>query len=93
MLLLLGVVGLGWTASLLDSTWVGRLAVAPAVGLCALVLGGSFVGRVGLDLNGIAGTTLVVVLAAAGWIPFARRAARRRRAGHPPVSRRTPVAS
>jgi len=81
LLLVLAFVGLGWAVNLLDASWLARLAVAPAVGLCSLVVGGTIAGRAGVDLTGISGAALVVVVALAGWAPIAIHLVRSRLGG------------
>jgi hypothetical protein len=66
----LAFVGLGWGIALLRR-WLGRLeilAVAPAVGLAALVFGGLVIDRLGVRLTGLAGALTPLVVAGAGWI-------------------------
>lgn len=70
-LLALGLVGLGWTWALLRP-WAGPaqvLALAPAVGVGVLVLGGIVTDRLGLRLQGVVGGTLPLVLTGAGLVP------------------------
>jgi hypothetical protein len=67
-LLVLGLVGLGWTWVLLGR-WMARqevLASAPAVGLAVLTLGGALADAAGIRLAGAAGAVIPVVLAALG---------------------------
>lgn len=69
-LALLAFVGLGWAVALLRR-WLGRteiLAVAPAVGVAALVFGGLVIDRLGVRLSGIPGALTPLVVAAAGWL-------------------------
>jgi hypothetical protein len=66
----LGLVGLGWARTLLRP-WVGPaqlLALAPAVGVAVLVLGGVLADRLGFRLQGAVGGTLPVVLAGLGFL-------------------------
>lgn len=71
-LLLFTGVGLGWSAGLLSIGWIGRLALAPAVGLAVLVLGGVAAGRLGLDGPG-ARLWIAAAAAALGWAPVLAR--------------------
>jgi hypothetical protein len=67
---LLAFVGLGWALALLRR-WLDRteiLAVAPAVGVAALVFGGLVIDRVGVRLTGIPGALTPLVVAGAGWL-------------------------
>jgi hypothetical protein len=69
-LAVLAFIGLGWAVALLRR-WLGRLellAVAPAVGVAALVLGGLMIDRLGVRLTGIPGALTPVVVAGAGWL-------------------------
>lgn len=69
-LALLAFVGLGWAVALLRR-WLGRteiLAVAPAVGVAALVFGGLVIDRLGVRLSGTPGALTPLVVAAAGWL-------------------------
>jgi hypothetical protein len=69
-LALLAFIGLGWAIALLRR-WLGRLevlAVAPAVGVAALVFGGLIIDRVGIRLSGIAGALTPLLVAGAGWV-------------------------
>jgi hypothetical protein len=43
------------------------LAVAPAVGVAALVFGGLIIDRVGIRLSGITGALTPLLVAGAGW--------------------------
>jgi hypothetical protein len=66
---LLTAVGLGW-AILLLGRWLAPLhvlAVSPAVGIAALVLGGVAVDRVGIRLTGAGGVLPLVLMAASSW--------------------------
>ena len=67
---MLAFVGLGWAVALLRR-WLGRLevlAVAPAVGVAALVFGGLIVDRVGVRLSGVPGALTPLIVAGAGWL-------------------------
>jgi hypothetical protein len=69
-LALLAFVGLGWGVALFRR-WLGRLellAVAPAVGLAALIFGGLVVDRLGIRLTGLPGALTPLVVAGAGWL-------------------------
>jgi hypothetical protein len=61
--------GLGWAVALMGR-WlrsVELVAVAPAVGVAALVLGGIVVDRVGIRLVGAGGAVTILLVAATGW--------------------------
>jgi hypothetical protein len=67
-LLVLGLIGVGWTWVLLGR-WIGPqevLAVSPAVGLAVLTLGGALADRAGIRLSGTGGALTPVLLAALG---------------------------
>jgi hypothetical protein len=67
--MVLALVGWGWALALLRR-WlrpVEILAVAPAVGVAALVLGGIVVDRVGIRLIGLGGAAAPVAVSLAGW--------------------------
>jgi len=83
-LIIFGLVGLGWSASLLDASRAVRLSLAPAAGLSALILAGTVAGRLGLMLRGPEVWLVVGVVTVAGWIP---RLLRRSPRPHPDVSR------
>jgi hypothetical protein len=74
-LLLLGLLGGGWSVA----TWIGRGSVidatglAPALGLCVVVLVGVSIALLGGDPGGPAGLAAVVLAGAAGWIDAWRR--------------------
>lgn len=82
VLALLWVVGLGWAILLLPLGWGARVALAPTVGVSALVLGGVAAGRL-WDLGFSAfGPWVAIAVATLGWglllfrILFRRRRAR-----------------
>jgi len=65
----LWLIGSGWTVALLGR-WLRRgelMAVAPAVGIAALVAGGVVMDRLAIRLAGIGGAVIPVVVAALGW--------------------------
>jgi hypothetical protein len=69
-LALLAFIGLGWAVALLRR-WLGRLevlAVAPALGVAALVFGGLVTDRVGVRLSGVPGALTPLVVAGVGWL-------------------------
>jgi hypothetical protein len=65
--------GLGWTASLVPTGWLERVAVAPAFGIAVLCVVGVAADRLGLSLLGATGIGVSAVAAAIGWSPFAVR--------------------
>ena len=67
-LAILLIVGLGWSAALVDAGWLARLGLAPAFGVAVLVLGGVIGARVGWSLVGAAGSVLFAALAMSGWL-------------------------
>jgi len=77
-LLSLAVAGLGWSASLLPTGWVERVACAPTFGIATLALGGYGADRVGVSLTGGQGVVVALAVAALGWVPLAIRGAGRR---------------
>jgi hypothetical protein len=81
VLLFFAGAGLGWTASLVPTGWLERVAVAPAFGIAALSVVGVAADRLGLGLLGPTGVALWVVAAALGWSPIAVRWILARRAG------------
>jgi hypothetical protein len=82
------MIGLGWTAASFGPSLrpMEVLAVAPAVGIAALVLAGVLVDRAGIRMEGMAGALTTVGVAIAGWGVFAllRRVAPGRWAGSDP---------
>ena len=71
--LVLAVAGLGWAWGLLRLPWLDRLALAPAIGLGALIAGGFVVGMQGVTLRAGAGRWTAAGVAAAGWLAGAGR--------------------
>jgi hypothetical protein len=71
-LLAIFAIGLGWAMALLGRWLMPRhvIAVAPALGIAALVVGGTFLDRVGVRLVGAPGAAAAVAVAAAGWLAF-----------------------
>ena len=88
-LAILLIVGLGWSAALVDAGWLARLGLAPAFGVAVLVLGGVIGARLGWSLAGTSGSVMFAVLATTGWLivgveaSMARRSTRRRAAESP----------
>jgi hypothetical protein len=80
VLVLLAVAGLGWT-SLVVRDPILALALAPAFGAAAVVIGGVIFDRVGLRLDG-AGPGWLVLLVVTG-VGYAALVAERRRRPHP----------
>lgn len=69
-LVVLWLVGLGWSLALLGR-WLRRpeiLAVAPAVGVAALMLGGAVIDRLGFRLVGVPGALTPIAVALLGWV-------------------------
>jgi hypothetical protein len=69
VLLLLGLVGSGWTLWLLPVGRLEWLGLSPAVGIAALTLIGTALGRTGVPLGGIGGLVLLLAITAVGWVP------------------------
>jgi len=74
ILALLFVAGLGWSAALVDGGWWERAALAPAIGVAALVLVGLVGNRLGAGLLGSSGTVLAATTVVLGWGAFGIRA-------------------
>lgn len=73
VLLLVIAVGAGWAVSLLPGGGLLRASLAPALGLAALVVGGTVAGRLGVD-GPTARQLAVAAILAAGWVlPAVRR--------------------
>ena len=66
-LAILLIVGLGWSAALIDANWLARLGLAPAFGVAVLVLGGVIGARLGWSVAGTSGSVLFAMLATTGW--------------------------
>jgi hypothetical protein len=64
VLVVLGIVGLGWASVSVAST-VTRIALAPAFGTAALIVGALVVDRIGIRIDGVV-PPIVALLAAAG---------------------------
>ena len=62
-LAILLVVGLGWSAALVDASWLARLGLAPAFGVAVLVLGGVIGARLGWSVAGTSGSVMFAMLA------------------------------
>lgn len=74
-LAIFGLTGLGWAFALFRRRLrpFELLAVAPALGVGAIVLTGVLFDRAGLRLRGFAGTSVVLIALAAGWALWAWR--------------------
>ncbi|MBI3648059.1 MAG: hypothetical protein HY240_04845 [Actinobacteria bacterium] len=78
--LALGTIGVGWTVvGLPDLRPLERFAVAPAVGMAAVVVAAFAADRAGLRLQGSNGTLVAVAVALAGWAAAYLSTVRRRR--------------
>jgi len=62
------VAGSGWSFALVKRSWDLRLALAPAMGIAALVLVGCALGLAGVPTGHEAGLVIWLVVSAAGWI-------------------------
>jgi hypothetical protein len=69
----LGVIGMGWSASLTPSVWPARAAVAPGFGVAVLVLASFLADKVGFRVSGGTGIAIALLTTALGWLPFALR--------------------
>jgi hypothetical protein len=82
VLLVLFLAGLGWALALPRHNEPGErftaLAMAPAVGVAGVILAGLALDRLGLRLTGVAGASVIPIVAAGGWIAAALRTAPRR---------------
>ena len=79
-LAILLIVGLGWSAALVDANWLARLGLAPAFGVAVLVLGGVIGARLGWSLVGTSGSVMFAMLATTGWLIVGVEAVAGRRA-------------
>jgi hypothetical protein len=70
-LVVLIVVGGGWTLSMLDVSGPAAFGFAPALGIAALILAGTAVSRLGLSLAAPGGSMIVLAAGGAGWLVFA----------------------
>ena len=77
-LFVLAIVGLGWAIALLPKAIRSRevIAVAPAIGIAFVVMGGLLLDRTGIRLTGVAATVTPLLVAVAGWALAARRLVR-----------------
>ena len=75
--LMLWVIGLGWSWSLVPTGWLGRATIAPAFGAAVLALAGTVTDSFGLGFSFAGSTWLVVLAAAVGWAPGLWRLSRR----------------
>jgi hypothetical protein len=83
-LVTISLVGLGWSL-VFFGRWVRPVevvALAPAVGIAVLILGGVLLDRIGLRLSGATGVMVVLLVAASGWAIVAAT----RRSTRPPAS-------
>ena len=70
-LVVLIVVGGGWTLSMLEVSRFAAFGLAPAFGIAALILGGTVASRLGLSLARPRGSLIVLAIGGVGWIVFA----------------------
>jgi hypothetical protein len=82
-LLLLILLGAGWSWSLVPADWLARLGLAPAMGAAVAVLVGTIADRAGVGFDGPAAVWMLVGTAVSGWAPAVARAMgdRRQHAG------------
>lgn len=79
VLLLLGIVGVGWALSLLPASLMGRLVLSPALGAATLTIAGIAAGRLRLDTPGHR-WWIAALVAIVGWSPLIVRRIRGSRA-------------
>ena len=85
-LALLVIAGLGWTLTLAGLRVAEAVALSPALGAAALVIGGLVAGRLGVSYAGAGGIAIAALTSATGWGAWVARGtwrARRRRSGAP----------
>jgi hypothetical protein len=70
-LVVLIVVGGGWTLSVLEVSRLAAFGLAPAFGIAALILGGTVASRLGLSLARPGGSLIVLATGGVGWLAFA----------------------
>ena len=70
-LVVLIVVGGGWTLSMLEVSRLAAFGLAPAFGIAALILGGTVASRLGLSLARPGGSLIVLATGGVGWLVFA----------------------
>ena len=73
-----GVAGSGWVASFVRTDLPVTLALSPAFGLAAIILGGVIADRAGLRPTGWRGVLLIGLVSVAGWVAFVLLRTRRR---------------
>ena len=67
-LVVLIVVGGGWTLSMLEVSGLGAFGFAPALGVAVLILTGTVASRLGLSLASPGGLLIVLTAGGAGWL-------------------------
>jgi hypothetical protein len=72
VLLVFFLVGLGWSASLLPLPWAVRVALAPALGVAALTVGGVIASRLVPGGFGGLGVVVAALVSLLGWVPALR---------------------
>jgi hypothetical protein len=70
-LVVLIVVGGGWTLSLLEVSGLGAFGFASALGVASLILAGTVASRLGLSLAPPGGPLIVLAAGGVGWLVFA----------------------
>jgi hypothetical protein len=88
---LLVVAGIGWAWALLRLPWDDRVALAPAIGMAALVLAAFVLGMRGVSLSGASGRWIAVGVSAAGWVVGILRWLITRRRAERPVGQPGPA--
>ena len=69
-LVVLIVVGGGWTLWMLEVSGLGAFGFSPALGVAALILAGTVASRLGLSLAPPGGPLIVLAAGGAGWLVF-----------------------
>ena len=87
-LVLFLIVGSGWAVSFLPLGWAERTALAPALGMAAIIVVAYAGGMAGVSMHGRPPVILAMVAAALGWIPVAVRLHRRQAEPSVPVPHR-----
>ncbi len=70
-LVVLIMVGGGWTLSMLEVSRLATFGLAPAFGIATLILGGTVASRLGLSLARPGGSLIVLAIGGVGWLVFA----------------------
>ena len=82
---LLTAVGIGWSVTLAPGDLLARAGLAMAFGLAVLAVAGTVASKLGLPLQGGAGTALVIAAALGGWLVKVLSHLRMRSGSHRPA--------